>query len=36
MIRDIIISKTAEKNLDAIFEYLEGHWSLAVQQRFII
>ncbi|WP_031426919.1 type II toxin-antitoxin system RelE/ParE family toxin [Flavimarina sp. Hel_I_48] len=35
MIRDIIISKTAEKNLDKIFEYLEGRWSLNVKHNFV-
>lgn len=35
MSREVIISKTAEKNLDEIFDYLEGRWSSKVKQNFI-
>lgn len=35
MIRKVVISKTAEKKLDKLFDYLVENWSLKVKNEFI-
>ncbi|RRO13427.1 type II toxin-antitoxin system RelE/ParE family toxin [Flavobacteriaceae bacterium 14752] len=36
MARKVVISKTAEKKLDNLFEYLTEEWSIKVKKDFII
>lgn len=35
MIRKVVISKTAEKKLDHLFDYLIRNWSITVKNEFV-